>query len=170
MIGDVDAIERVMRASLEGISIRSYDERQVASAMEFIAHIDRDLINDHTYFVAEWDGEVVGCGGWSRRARLYAGSGAKSDDARLLDPEKEAARVRAMFVDPAFARRGIGRQILEACEDEARAAGFRRIELMAMLSGQAMYAATGYRLVESVDSNLEDGTSFPLMRMEKVIV
>lgn len=164
---DIAEIERVMRESISGISSRTYDPRQVESSLRFIAHLDRDLVNDNTYFVVEVDGEIAGCGGWSRRARLYAGSGSSSDDARLLDPATEPARIRAMFVAPRFERRGIGRMILQACEDEARAAGFRRLELMAMLSGHALYLATGYRDVENVDARLEDGTPYPLTRMEK---
>jgi GNAT superfamily N-acetyltransferase len=164
---DIAKIERVMRESISGISSRTYDPRQVESSLQFIAHLDRDLVSDNTYFVVEVDGEIAGCGGWSRRGRLYAGSGSSSDDARLLDPATEPARIRAMFVAPRFERRGIGRMILQACEDEARAAGFRRLELMAMLSGHAMYLATGYRDVENVDAKLEDGTPYPLTRMEK---
>ena len=166
---DIPEIERVMRDSITGISNRSYDAKQVESALQFVAHLDRDLVDDKTYFVVESDGEIVGCGGWSRRARLYAGSGSSSGDARFLDPAAEAARIRAMFVVPRFERRGIGRLILERCENDARVAGFRRVELMAMLSGEAMYAACGYRAIEDVPAKLEDGTPFPLTRMEKSI-
>jgi len=166
---DVPHIERVMRESIRGISNRSYDPQQVASALEYVAHLDPWLVEDQTYYVVENDGDVVGCGGWSRRGKLYAGSGSGEDDARLLDPATEPARVRAMFVLPELERRGIGRMILDACEEDARAAGFRRVELMAMLSGHAMYRATGYRDVESVDTKLEDGTPFPLIKMEKAL-
>jgi GNAT superfamily N-acetyltransferase len=166
-VEDVDEIERVMRESIAGICSRTYDEQQVASSLKFVAHLDRELVTDGTYFVMESDGAIAGCGGWSKRARLYAGSGSASDDARLLDPATEAARVRAMFVRPAFERRGIGRRILQACEDEARAAGFRKLELMAMLSAHAMYLSCGWRDVETVDGRLEDGTPFPLLRMRK---
>jgi len=166
---DIPGIERVMRESLVRISIQTYDERQVESALKFIAHLDRELIDDGTYFVAEREGEIVGCGGWSRRSRLYAGSGAVADDARFLDPESEAARIRAMFVDPRWARRGIGREILDQCEREAARAGFHRLELMAMLSGEAMYLACGYQPVENVPAKLEDDTPFPMTRMEKTL-
>ena len=166
---DIAEIERVMRESIAGISNRSYDERQVDSSLKFIAHLDRDLVGDGTYFVVENDAEIVGCGGWSRRGRLYAGSGSSGDDARMLDPATEAARIRAMFVVPRFERRGIGRMILQRCEGDARAAGFRKLELMAMLSGEAMYAACGYRAIENVPAKLEDGTPYPLTRMEKTI-
>jgi GNAT superfamily N-acetyltransferase len=166
---DVPQIECVMRESIAGISNRFYDPGQVAGALEYVAHLDAWLIEDGTYYVVESDGRLVACGGWSRRGKLYAGSGSADDDARQLDPASEPARVRAMFVLPEYARRGIGRMILDACEEDARAAGFRRAELMAMLSGHAMYRATGYRDVESVDAKLEDGTPFPLIRMEKAL-
>jgi N-acetylglutamate synthase-like GNAT family acetyltransferase len=168
-ISDILEIERVMRDSIAGISNRTYDPKQVEGALKFVAHLDQDLVTDNTYFVVESDGEIVGCGGWSKRGKLYAGSGSSGGDARLLDPATEAARVRAMFVVPRFERRGIGRLILERCEDAARGAGFRRVELMAMLSGEAMYAACGYRPLENVPAKLEDGTPFPLTRMEKTI-
>ena len=166
---DIPAIEQVMRESISIISSRSYEPAVVASSLRYVAHLDRELIGDRGYFVVEENGEIAGCGGWSRRGRLYAGSGASEGDARLLDPATEAARVRAMFVSPRFERRGIGRMILNACEDAARSAGFRRVELMAMLSGHAMYLASGYRDVENVDAKLEDGTPFPLIRMEKTL-
>jgi GNAT superfamily N-acetyltransferase len=166
---DIPEIERVIRASLVGISSRTYDESQVKSALIYIAHLDRELVDDGTYFVVEADGGIVACGGWSRRAKLYAGSADKGDEARLLDPATESARVRAMFVDPAFERQGLGRRILLLCEDTARAEGFRKVELMAMLSGEAMYLACGYAPVENVAASLKDGTPFPLTRMEKVL-
>jgi GNAT superfamily N-acetyltransferase len=176
-LADIPGIERVIRDSITGISGRTYDARQVASSLQYIAHLDRELVTDGTYFVVEQEGEmtgemageIVGCGGWSRRGRLYAGSGSAEGDARFLDPSNEPARVRAMFVSPRFERRGIGRMILQACEAEALAAGFREIELMAMLSGHALYLASGYRDVEEVAAKLEDGTPYPIIRMRKGI-
>jgi len=164
---DIQAIERVMRNSIIGISSRTYDGRQVDSSLRFVAHLDRELVNDRTYFVVEIDDQIVACGGWSHRKRLYAGSGASNADAEMLDPATDAARIRAMFVLPDFERRGIGRMILEACEEEARSAGFRELELMAMLSGHAMYLACGYQDIEKVPATLEDGTPYPLIRMRK---
>lgn len=166
-LGDVAGIERVMRESLATLGRQTYDANQVASSIAHVARLDRELVTDNTYFVATADGRIVGCGGWSRRGKLYAGSAAEGDESRLLDPASEAARVRAMFVVPEWARRGIGRVILERCEAEARAEGFRKIELMAMLSGEAMYAACGYDVVERVTPPLADGTRLPLTKMEK---
>lgn len=164
---DIEAIEAVIRESIESIASRTYGPDAMASALKFVARLDRELVDDGTYFVVEREGGIVACGGWSRRARLYAGSGSRGDDARFLDPEREPARIRAMFVTSRAERAGLGRRILEACEREARSAGFRRASLMAMLSGHAFYRASGYRDVEPVDARLEDGTPFPLIRMEK---
>lgn len=167
LMADVEGVERVLQESLKGISSLHYDPAQIASALLYVARLDRELIEDQTYYVAEASGEIVGCGGWSRRAKLYAGSAAKQDEVRFLDPRSEPARVRAMFVLPGWARKGIGKAILDRCEEEARHAGFRRMELMAMLSGEAMYARCGYAAVEPVQGTLTDGTPFPMTRMTK---
>lgn len=164
---DVPAIERVMRDSLAGLSSRTYDRNQVRSSLEFVGHIDPFLIEDGTYFVAEADREIVACGGWSRRRKLYRGSGSAEKDAEFLDPRSEPAKIRAMFVATAWARRGLGRAILARSEEEARQAGFRKVELMAMLSALEMYVSCGYEEVEAVDAKLEDGTPYPLVRMRK---
>lgn len=154
-----------MRESTSTLGARYYDGRQTASATELITVPDPQLIDDETYFVVEDGGVIVGCGGWSRRAKLYTGSG--SNDARPLDPATEAARVRAMFVLSSHARRGIGRMILEACEDAARAAGFRKMELMATLPGEPFYLACGYRVRERAEIHLTDGVTLGGAVMEK---
>src|SRR6476659_6319288 len=122
VLDDAPAIRELMQTSIREIFPRFYDESQTASA---IAHIE-----DGTYYVHEIDGEIVACGGWSRRNRLYAGSGEADDDDRLLDPATEPARVRAMFVRSDWTRRGLGRAIIDACEDAAGAEGFRTLALM----------------------------------------
>src|SRR3954451_2931998 len=109
-----------MEASIRAIFPAYYDERQIASSAAYIGHLDLQLIDDGTYYVHEADGEIVACGGWSRRNRLFAGVGDAADDDRLLDPATEAARVRAMFVRADWPRRGLGRAILETCERAAR--------------------------------------------------
>jgi GNAT superfamily N-acetyltransferase len=164
---DIPRIEELMRESTSTLGARYYDERQTASAMEQITVPDRQLIDDETYFVVEDDDVIVGCGGWSKRAKLYTGSG--STDPRLLDPATEAARVRAMFVLSSHARRGIGRMVLEACEDEARRAGFRSMELMATLPGEPFYLACGYHMRERTDIQLNDGVILGGAMMEKAL-
>jgi acylphosphatase/GNAT superfamily N-acetyltransferase len=138
-------------------------------ASRAIMGLDTQLIDDGTYFVAEEDGRVAGCGGWSRRATLYGGDHSAGRDAALLDPAKDAAKIRAMYTDPAFARRGVGRLILTLCEDAARAEGFTTAELMATLAGHPLYQAAGYVAVEHL-TETAGGVAIPLVRMRKHLV
>jgi GNAT superfamily N-acetyltransferase len=158
-----------MKESAAGLFPKVYDEQQAASAIRYVPEVDGMLLRDGTYFVIEAAGAAVACGGWSRRDRLYTGSGDSSDDARLLDPETEPARVRAMFVHPDWTRRGLGRRILEACEDAARREGFRRLALMATLAGLPLYEAYGFRSIEETDVVLPDGVRVPCVAMEKAV-
>jgi GNAT superfamily N-acetyltransferase len=166
---DAPAIAELMAASIRAHFPRFYDERQTASGVVHIGHLDMKLIEDGTYFVHEAGGEIVACGGWSRRAKLYAGSGSRDDDDRLLDPRTEPARVRAMFVRGDWARRGLGRAILEACEDAARAEGFTDLALMATLPGEQLYRAFGFREVERVMITTPDGVELEGVVMERPI-
>ena len=130
--------------------------------------LDTQLIDDGTYFVVEAAGEVAGCGGWSRRATLYGGDQSPGRDAALLNPETDAARVRAMYTHPAHVRRGVGRLILALCENAARHEGFSRMELMASLAGLPLYTACGYRATEDLTDD-RGGVPVPLVRMVKAI-
>ena len=143
------------------------DEAQIASSRAIMG-IDTQLIDDGTYYVVEIDGQVVGCGGWSRRATLYGGDHSVRRDAALLDPAREPARVRAMYTHPDFTRRGVGRLILSTCEAAARAEGFTQLELMSTLSGQPLYTTAGFVAVEHVEDST-GGTPVPLVRMRKPI-
>lgn len=160
-----------MHASLRGLAPGYYDERQIESCIRYTARLDPMLVEDRGFFVAvdDADGELVACGGWSARAKLYAGSAPKGDEMRMIDPATEPARVRAMFVHPRAARQGLGRRILSACEDEARAAGFRKVVLLAMLSGEAMYLACGYKPVQDAPITLQDGVVIGGTLMEKAL-
>ena len=166
---DADAITALMRASVLALFPAFYDERQTASAAVHIAHLDPMLVEDGTYFVHEAGGEIVACGGWSRRGRLYMGSGDKEGDDRLLDPATEAAHVRAMFVRGDWTRRGLGRAILDASQDAARAEGFTRLDLMATLPGVPLYRSFGF--VESRPEVLvmPDGVSIDAFAMERPV-
>jgi GNAT superfamily N-acetyltransferase len=166
-LDDAARIEALMKESAAAIFPRFYDERQSASAVHFVAEVDPLLLDDGTYFVIESDGEAVACGGWSRRDRLYTGSGEAAGDARLLDPELEPARVRAMFVRDDWTRRGLGRMILEACEEAARADGFRTVSLMATLPGVPLYLAFGFEPLEEIEIVLPDGVGVPCVSMAK---
>lgn len=166
-VADTAAITLLQKASLARLGAGFYDSRVLASAVEHVSVVDRRLLDDGTYFVAERDGVIVGCGGWSFRNKTFAGPSASADDADRLVPGRDAARVRAMFVDPTCARAGVGAAILAHCEAAARAAGFDRTELGATLSGEAFYLRHGYVERERVVSTLGDGTAFAVVMMTK---
>jgi GNAT superfamily N-acetyltransferase len=137
------------------------------AASRALMGLDSQLIEDGTYFVAEQDGTLAGCGGWSRRATMYGGDRSPGRDAALLDPTRNAARVRAMYTHPAFVRRGVGRLILALCEEAARAEGFSRAELVATLAGEPLYTACGYRPALRFTDD-RGGAPVPLVRMTRV--
>jgi GNAT superfamily N-acetyltransferase len=168
-LADEPAVDALMKASGEVLFRRFYDERQAASAVEYVAQVDRALLEDGTYFVLESGGELVGCGGWSKRDKLYTGSGDSAGDDRLLDPAREPARVRAMFVRADWTRRGLGRRILEACEAAAKAEGFTQLSLVATLPGLPLYRTYGFTELEHRDVVMPDGVAIPCVAMEKPI-
>lgn len=169
LAADAPAISELMRDSVFALFPRFYDELQTASAAVHIAHLDMQLIEDGTYFVHQAGAEIVACGGWSRRNKLYAGSEPRADDDRLLDPETEPARVRAMFVRGDWTRRGIGRAILLACERAARAEGFHRLVLGATLPGEPLYRSFGFVELERFMVTMPDGVSVECVAMERAI-
>jgi GNAT superfamily N-acetyltransferase len=164
---DLVALRRVMDRAIDGLQTGFLTPAQV-KASAAVMGLDTRLVADRSYFIAEINGEIAGCGGWSRRATLYGGDHSAGRDTRLLDPAIEPARVRAMYTDPAFVRRGVGRAILAACEAAAEAAGFRRAELMATLAGQPLYLAAGYRPIETIE-DASGGVPVPLVRMTKAL-
>ena len=137
------------------------------AALGPIFSVDRQLIRDGTYFVVEREGTIVGCGGWSRRRSLYGGDSGRTSEDELLDPKQDAARVRAFFVHPAWARRGIGRSIMVACEQAIVHARFRNVEIVATLAGEPLYARFGYVVVERYEIPMAGGLSLPVVRMSK---
>jgi GNAT superfamily N-acetyltransferase len=166
---DADAITALMKQSVRDLFPRYYDERQTASAVVHVAHLDTVLIDDRTYYVHEAGDEIVACGGWSRRNRLHAGAGDAEDDDRLLDPRTEPARVRAMFVRSDWTRRGLGRAILESCERDARAEGFTTLALMATLPGVPLYRAFGFAETGRVMVRAPDGVELAGVTMQRPI-
>ena len=166
---DAPALAELMRASVLDLFPRYYDARQTASAAVHVAHLDMRLIEDGTYFVHEADGEIVACGGWSRRAKLFTGRGDATDDDRLVDPATEPARVRAMFVRSDWTRRGLGRAILDASERAARAEGFTALALGATLPGEQLYRAYGFREVDRFPMTMPDGVTIECVAMERPI-
>jgi predicted N-acetyltransferase YhbS len=165
---DIPALQRLIDASVRALSLPYYDQRQIESALRNVFGVDSQLIQDETYFVAEIEGQVVAGGGWSKRKTLFGGDQAKPDQLdELLNPATDAARIRAFYVHPTWSRRGIGRQIAQACEEAAKNAGFTTLELIATLPGEPLYSAVGYRIVEPFAIPLPDGQSLPAFRMEK---
>jgi GNAT superfamily N-acetyltransferase len=166
---DVAAIANLIRDSVSVLSLPYYTAKQIDSALVHVFGPDTRLILDGTYFIAEADNQIAGSGGWSKRKTLFGGDQAKSVADPMLDPVKDAARIRAFYVHPAWSRRGVATQILAACEDAARLAGFNRIELAATLPGEPLYLARGYRKCEPISIDTPDGESLPAFRMEKEI-
>jgi GNAT superfamily N-acetyltransferase len=169
---DIQALSALIAESARLLSRGFYTEQEAESAIRFVFGVDTALVDDGTYFVALLDGTLAGCGGWSRRNTLYGGDQrpvGEGGDAPLLDPARDAARIRAFFVAPTAARRGVGRQLLEACEHAAGAAGFRSLTLMATLPGVPFYQALGFTPDEDVVDVLPDGTPLRFVRMSKRI-
>ena len=164
---DIPAIAALMERAIAELQHGFLSPEEIA-ASRFSMGLDTQLIADRTYFLVKADGQLAGCGGWSYRATLYGGNaGAAPRDARMLDPATEPGRIRAMYTDPGFVRRGIGRLVLGLCEDAARGAGFRRVELMATLSGEPLYRAAGYQEIERIARMADRGTPVPGLRMGK---
>ena len=166
---DRASIDALMKASTREIFPAFYSERQTASSVEHIAHVDPMLIADATYFVIEVDGQIVACGGWSRRDKLFSGAAEQEGRDRLLDPATEPARIRAMFVRSDWTRRGLGTRILEACESAAKAEGFSRLALMATLPGYLLYVRYGFVEIGPVSFTLPDGVLIDAVAMEMAV-
>ncbi|MGA7558786.1 MAG: GNAT family N-acetyltransferase [Terriglobales bacterium] len=174
---DIPLLRELIEASVRGLQARDYSPAQLESALRTVYGVDTQLIADGTYFAAEavddagaeLSGAVVlvGCGGWSKRRTLYGGDQFAGREDSLLDPARDAAKIRAFFVHPGWARRGIGGMILEACEAAAGAAGFRRLEMGATLTGVPFYRAKGYVELEAVEAPLGNGLTLPIVRMGK---
>lgn len=169
LLADLPALNALIRHSARELSRGFYSTAITESLIEHLFGVDTQLLHDGTYFVVEREGRVVGCGGWSARRALYGGDQAKPSDDSLLDPQSDAARIRAFFVDPSCARQGLGRMLLTHCEAEARAAGFRRVELMATLPGVPLYRALGYHEVEPIRHELPDGARADFIRMARLL-
>ena len=183
MSADVPVLRALIDASVRGLQAQDYTPSQIESALATVYGVDTQLIADETYFVGEAgpsvgagasavqehgpDPVIVGCGGWSKRKTLYGGDQWAGREAALLDPQQDAAKIRAFFVHPAWARRGIGSMILEACENAALAAGFTRFEMGATLTGVQLYQARGYVALENLEVPLANGESLSIVRMEK---
>ncbi len=168
---DVPAIARLIEISVRSLQARDYSAQQLDGALGTVFGVDTQLLADGTFFVVEnEDGQLAGCGGWSKRRTLFGSDGAAVRENNLLDPRQDAARIRAFFVHPACARRGIGTMILDACEQAAAGAGFQRFELAATLTGERLYRVRGYTELERIEAPLPNGGSIPIIRMTKSVL
>ena len=166
---DVATIQRLIERSVRQLGAAWYSPDQIASALRFIFGVDTQLIDDGTYYVAQQAEHIVAAGGWSGRRTLFGGDQWKHGADAPLDPATEAARIRAFFVDPGSARRGLGRLLFDRCLADSRAAGFKRLELMATLPGEPLYRSLGFVADERVELALPDGVQVPLVRMSRAI-
>jgi len=165
---DVPQLNELIALSVRGLSANYYTPGQIESALKYVFGIDTQLIIDQTYYVAESDGFIVGCGGWSKRNTLYGGDQHKDTEDPLLNPMKDAARIRAFFVHPDYARNGIGRHMINVCEAAAKLNGFSSFELGATLPGVPLYEAMGYHAIERADAHVPDGGVLEIVKMWKV--
>jgi N-acetylglutamate synthase-like GNAT family acetyltransferase len=164
---DVPALEELITLSARVLQAQYYNTAQLDRAIGSVFGVDRQLIRDATYFVAEEAGRIIGCGGWSRRHTLHGSDRHRVGEDPPLDPVVDAARIRAFFVHPEWSRRGIASSILARCETELQMAGFRRAEIVATLAGQPLYAAFGYRSDQRLALPLEDGLTIEGVKMSK---
>ncbi|WP_242916790.1 GNAT family N-acetyltransferase [Caulobacter sp. CCUG 60055] len=166
---DVPTLRTLIDASVMALQAGDYTEAQRRGALGTVFGIDTQLIADGTYFVVETEGRIVGCGGWSRRKTLFGSDHVTGKDDALLDPDVDPAKIRAFFVHPDWARRGIGSRIMRACEDAAAEAGFRRLELGATLTGVPLYERHGFTPIERIEAPLPNGEALPVVRMGKAL-
>lgn len=174
-LADVPALTNLIELSVRGLQAQNYSAAQIELALKLVYGVDTQLIADRTYFVVVGeavtggDPVLIGCGGWSKRKTLFGGDAWNAREDSLLDARLDAAKIRAFFVHPEWARRGVGTMILDACEAAAREAGFRRCEMGATLTGVPFYRSKGYAELERLEVPLARGESLPIIRMAKVL-
>jgi len=167
---DIPALQKLIALSVRGLSNGYYTDNQIESSIKYIFGVDTQLLIDGTYYAIEEDSKIIACGGWSKRKTLYGGDQHKSIADPLLDPNTDAARIRAFFVDPAWARQGIGKMLIQHCETEAMNNGFIAMELGATLPGEPLYKAMGYKSISNISVDMPDGEKLEVVKMRKELV
>jgi GNAT superfamily N-acetyltransferase len=165
---DIPQLNTMIALSVRGLSTDYYTPAQIESSIKYVFGVDTQLVIDETYYVAMIGDVIVGCGGWSKRNTLYGGDQHKEIEDPLLDPKVDSARIRAFFVHPDHARRGVGRHIINVCEAAGRENGFNSFELGATLPGVPLYLTMGYEVVERIDTVLPDGVPLGVVKMRKM--
>jgi GNAT superfamily N-acetyltransferase len=168
VFGDIPALQALIADSTRGLSAE-YRREQIEATLDYIYGVDTELLEDQSYFVVEYDHALAACGGWSRRKTLFGGDGFSGRDPGYLNPATDPAKIRAFFVHPGHARRGLGRLLLEHSEAQARAHGFARAELMATLPGIPLYTAHGYQPQEPFEFTAPNGVTVPFVKMAKTL-
>lgn len=169
VLADVPALERLIPESVRALQNGDYTHEQMEGALGTVFGVDRQLIRDGTYFVVEDQAAIIACGGWSKRRTPFGSDHTPAKDDTVLDPLREAAKIRAFFVHPSYARRGIGAKLLDACEAACKAHGFTRLELTATLTGERLYARYGFQAGERFEVPLPNGAGLPVVKMFKVL-
>jgi N-acetylglutamate synthase-like GNAT family acetyltransferase len=164
---DVPALDALIEASVRGLQANDYTQAEIEGALGHALGLDSQLIADGTYFIAEAGSELVASGGWSYRTTLCGSDGLPGREPASLDPAKDAAKIRAIFVHPSWARRGLGSLMLAHCEQQAREAGFKRLEMGSTLTGAPLYRLRGYEEQERIAIPLPNGEALPVIRMTK---
>lgn len=164
---ECESLEALIALSARALSRKDYSDGEIEAALAYVFGVDSELVNDGTYYVVEIDERIAACGGWSRRRTLFGGDQYTGRESGFLDPRTEAAKIRAFFVHPEYARRGIGKALLEHCEAHARSHGFSNMEMMATLPGVKLYKAFGYAENPTVMYDLPDGTRIRFVPMRK---
>jgi GNAT superfamily N-acetyltransferase len=167
---DIPALAALIPDAVRALSADCYTPAEIESGIRYAFGVDAQLIADGTFFVAEADGQIAGCGGWSWRRKIYGGDAVAAETLAPLDPATDAARIRAFFVHPKYARRGIGSAILRACARAAAGAGFRRLELLGTLPGERLYRAHGFEVLAYTDHVLPDGVRIRWVRMGRPLM
>ena len=167
---DLPALQELIAQSVWTLQANEYTDAQREAATRLVYGVDTQLVRDGTYFAVEIAGQIVACGGWSRRKTLFGGDQHQpTREPELLDPKTDAAKIRAFFVRPGCERRGIGSALIHACERAAIAEGFSRLEMGSTLTGIPLYSAHGYRETERMEVLLEDGLTMTVVRMAKTV-
>jgi N-acetylglutamate synthase-like GNAT family acetyltransferase len=172
---DIPVLQALIQRSVLELQKDDYSEIQLKKALKLVYGVDTALVQDGTYFTAVWrnpsldEDIIVGCGGWSQRRTLYGGDQFAYREDNFLDPSKDAAKIRAFFILPDYARLGIGGKILDCCENAAKEKGFTRLEMGATLTGVPFYSTRGYTKIEDAEAPLDEGYSLPIVRMGKEI-
>ena len=167
---DIPALHHLIELSVRGLQAGDYTPRQIEGALGHTLGLDTRLIDDRTYFIAEPLSQpriLAGCGGWSFRKTLFGSDHGPGRATAVLDPQTDAAKIRAIFVHPDWARRGLGSLILAHCEQAAQNAGFQRFEMGSTLTGVPLYSLKGYRALDRIDVSLPNGEVLPVIRMTK---